>query len=443
MSVPTTHLRRFTAVVVGAVAVLATVAVAATVVDRAATVSTPAERVWAPPGDIASVYDVEDVDAFVVEASYRVAERVGGAAAPGRTGSVGLSRIVRGDAVVHAPPAGWLIPMVYLAFPDSALGGLYGFDVSRALDVDTVVLNELTARNTGTAEGDVLDLSAPNGSTQSFVVARILPYEAIGGTELLMSVAAAERIGALTDTRTVIYGIGSRDAFDAAASSEGLTGRKDTKVSRSWDLRDPDGTLSSATAKTLLGEPWYRPLTGDAIEMHPTWKAEHLTDGRVLLDPTIRVRAQCNLGIVADLGAALADVAAAGLASAIDVANTNTYGGCFAPRYSRISGFLSRHAYAMAIDMNTLSNCQGCTPRMNCDVVRIFRKHGFAWGGNFRRPDGMHFEWVGEPRDQIGYPSTYCPNLVSPLAQAAHGDAERGTEVLVAGVGDGRDEHEA
>ena len=59
----------------------------------------------------------------------------------------------------------------------------------------------------------------------------------------------------------------------------------------------------------------------------------------------------------------------------------------------------------MALDTNTVSNCQGCVPQMNCDVVRIFRKHGFAWGGNFLMPDGMHFEWVGERRDQLSYPS--------------------------------------
>jgi hypothetical protein len=48
---------------------------------------------------------------------------------------------------------------------------------------------------------------------------------------------------------------------------------------------------------------------------------------------------------------------------------------------------------------------------MDCRVVRIFRKHNFAWGGNFINPDGMHFEWVGEPRNTQQYPSRYCPNV--------------------------------
>jgi hypothetical protein len=38
--------------------------------------------------------------------------------------------------------------------------------------------------------------------------------------------------------------------------------------------------------------------------------------------------------------------------------------------------------------------------------------HNFA-GGNFIFPDGMHFEWVGEPRNTFLYPSRYCPKVPS------------------------------
>ena len=43
--------------------------------------------------------------------------------------------------------------------------------------------------------------------------------------------------------------------------------------------------------------------------------------------------------------------------------------------------------------------------------MQIFRKHGFSWGGNYLTPDGMHFEWVGERRDNLAYPSRFCPNV--------------------------------
>jgi hypothetical protein len=121
------------------------------------------------------------------------------------------------------------------------------------------------------------------------------------------------------------------------------------------------------------------------------------------------------------LRGALAEVAARGLGGTIDVGDANTAGGCHNPRFNRLTpdsslGFLSRHSWAMAIDTNTRGGCQGCAPPNfatrpgGCTTVEIFRKWGFAWGGNFLTPDGMHFEYVGEPRDKLSYPSRWCRN---------------------------------
>lgn len=452
LAMPTGPLFRHAAIVgVGIVTVLAGAVVWASTIDTAATVDEPATRAARDVGDLAVVFDVGDVDRAVVEAADRVADRIGGTATVGRSGSLGMRAITRGGTTVHAPPEGYLIPMVYISMPRGSVGWIMGADVPTALGDDRVVMNEVTAEITGATVGDVVVMQAADGSVVPLTVGGIRPYDQIGWAELVFTDDVADRLGATNDTRAVIYGFDDRAAFDAAVDAEGLTNRQDTKVNRSWDPPDPDDTLSTARTKVALGEPWYRFTSTGGVTMHPTWKADNLTDGRVLLNESIPIRAQCHVEVVDDLRAALAEVAAVGLAGEIDVANANSAGGCYVPRFSRVSGqigFLSRHTYGMALDTNTDTNCAGCRPQMHCDVVRIFRKHGFAWGGNFRRPDGMHFEWVGERRDQIEFPSTYCPNVVTGASRSDPGDAAvaMGRGVLLAGAvggtGDERNFHD-
>ena len=175
----------------------------------------------------------------------------------------------------------------------------------------------------------------------------------------------------------------------------------------------PDGTLGIATVKLKLGEFAFQPTNSSAIMVDPKWSNKYIVWKHTF--SAVPLRNNCHEQVIEAVEGALAEVVAKGLKSSIDVAITNRYGGCFVGRYNRLAGLFgapSRHAFGMAIDMNTTTNQQWATPHMNCDVVRIFRKWGFAWGGNFWPSDGMHFEWVGERRDQWGYPSRYCPNKV-------------------------------
>lgn len=399
-------------------------------VDRAASVSASAERIERGVGDLVVAYDVGPVDRFVIDASATAARRAGGSSSTRRGGSVGLWRVTRDGVAVHAPPSGYLIPMIFSAAPPEAHRGVYGLEIASVLASGDLVLNEMTAETTGARVGDRLELRTTWGGTVTVRVGMIADYDAVGGSEMVVDTSIADRLGFVDDTSTVIWGF-DRARIDDALVAVGLDGRRDTAVARSWDLPDPDETISTARTKVALGEPWYRVNGDDSISMHPTWIDTNLTDGRILLNSDIGVRAQCHVGIIGDLSAALAEIVAGGLGGEIDAANANAYGGCYVPRYSRISGYLSRHTYAMAFDTNTTSNCQGCRPRMHCDVVRIFRKHGFAWGGNFRRADGMHFEWVGSPRDQIPFPSTYCPNIVNPETEQIVPSI--GREILVHG----------
>jgi hypothetical protein len=50
------------------------------------------------------------------------------------------------------------------------------------------------------------------------------------------------------------------------------------------------------------------------------------------------------------------------------------------------------HAFGLAVDLNVSTNGLGTRGDMHADIVRIFEKWGFRWGGWWSRPDPMHFE---------------------------------------------------
>lgn len=72
----------------------------------------------------------------------------------------------------------------------------------------------------------------------------------------------------------------------------------------------------------------------------------------------------------------------------------NTYGGCFNIRYMRRSKKWSTHSWAIAIDLNPETNRFG---QKNFDmdekIVECFEKYGFVWGGRWKTPDAMHFQF--------------------------------------------------
>lgn len=392
-------------------------------IDAPAVSSRVAERVADPAhlGDLVAVFNVGELESSLAAAVARAAAEADAGWAPSRSATVGMVALRRGAQVLQQPTSGFRIPLVVTAMPVNAVAAVMGSEVAGALSPTSVVMGATSAGLRGARAGDRIDVVADDGSVRALTVGLVADDLVVGGAEVVMSNAAADQLGITRATRAVIWGFSSRTSIDLALARHGVTTRRETRISRSWDPPNPDATLSTSQTKALLGEFWYRIEPNGSISQDSAWVSAHLPPGRELLNDVVRIRARCHRRVVADLRAALAAVAAAGLAGAIDVANTNTYGGCHNARFNRISaefGFLSRHSWAMALDVNTVTNCQGCVPRLDCRVVRIFRRHNFAWGGNFLRPDGMHFEWVGERRDQWTYPSQYCPNPAPTLAQA-------------------------
>jgi hypothetical protein len=388
-------------------------------VPRAGPVAAAARAVVDPAvaTDIVSVYTARELGPAMADAAVTAAISAGGVGVVINAGVVGLFNVLRNGQLVSTAPTGFRYPLSTTVMPPEVAGRVISRDRARTLALGGVVINAVTAAAHGVQVGDSLSVLGWDGTAHALTVGAIAPDEEVGA-ELLIPPAVAAAIGLDRPSSVIIWGFRSRPEIDQALAAAGLV-NSTTRIRHSWDPPDPDATLSYADLKPVLGEFAYAG-SGESVTLEPGWFESHIS--RVNLP--LGIRSWCHKVVTPALQGALNEVAAAGLNGAIDVVNTNTFGGCFhahevTPLGSSTGGFLSRHSWAMAIDMNTVQNPEGSPPTMNCDVVRIFRKWGFAWGGNFLQGDGMHFEYVGRRRDQLAYPSRYCPNIVTTVTPSS------------------------
>jgi hypothetical protein len=80
--------------------------------------------------------------------------------------------------------------------------------------------------------------------------------------------------------------------------------------------------------------------------------------------------------------------------SAAAWSHLRTYDGGYAWRVQRGStSKLSMHSFGAALDFDAKTNGLGRKGDMHRDVIRTFREHGWTWGGEWKRPDPMHFQF--------------------------------------------------
>ncbi len=103
--------------------------------------------------------------------------------------------------------------------------------------------------------------------------------------------------------------------------------------------------------------------------------------------------------------------------------------GGFNYRNMRGSDKLSQHAFGTAIDLNAATNpmlARGAKVQTDLpdNIGEIAKKYGLEWGGNWKRPDAMHFEYVGpslgsqvaaQPASPPQAPETPAPALPEPM----------------------------
>ncbi len=151
---------------------------------------------------------------------------------------------------------------------------------------------------------------------------------------------------------------------------------------------DPDAVQSALLVGSFadaVGIFTYTPIGGGRIAPDPAWVRTHIVTEPVPILGTVT----CNRYLMPQLRAAFLEIQTAGLADKI---HPGEYAGCYYPRFIAGSTKLSNHSYGLALDLNTPGNQRGTVGEMDRTVVAIFKKWGFAWGGDWSYTDPMHFE---------------------------------------------------
>ena len=223
-------------------------AVPASVIGGAATGGAPARNITVP-GDLVSVANFGELRPAVADAAISAAVAAGAWGVVGRGFGIGLVQVTRGGVAVHQAPAplgSWYFPTSVTALPMEAMGAAMGREVSKIISVGQVVMGQTSASLSGAVAGDVLDLVAADGSIVHFQVGRVAPDADVGGSEIVMSTAQADQLGATRPTSVLIYGQFDRGQLDAALAARGISTDPQIRVRRSWDPPDPDSTIGLA-----------------------------------------------------------------------------------------------------------------------------------------------------------------------------------------------------
>lgn len=159
--------------------------------------------------------------------------------------------------------------------------------------------------------------------------------------------------------------------------------RPETETGGGAPAPQPVGTVSGTTIGTMS----FRILKNGFIDPDPVWVAANIVTGSVPILGSVR----CHRIMFNQLSGALGEIEKVGLASEV---RPGDYAGCYVPRFIDRDPRrgLSMHAFGLAVDLNVSTNGLGTRGDMHPDVVAIFQKWGFMWGGTWSRPDPMHFE---------------------------------------------------
>ena len=264
----------------------------------------------------------------------------------------------------------------------SVVDYFYDEESAQAIRDNKIVISELTASRYELNVGDYVNLVGLNSEIIPIEVGKVIKDSKIGWFEGVVNKELGFKLGIYRNIQAIIWDSHINENFlielhkNINYSKVKLTFREN-RVNKNW-------VLPTALVKEMFGDFQIKERDGVWITTEPEWREENIQNKRM---PILGIT-RCHRLMWEPLEGALNQILEEGLEEYLSIEEWRSSGGCYAPR--RINRFdaggsISRHAWGIAIDINTKS---GYPPR----VVEIFNDWGFAWGGTWTSPDEMHFE---------------------------------------------------
>ena len=264
----------------------------------------------------------------------------------------------------------------------SVVDYFYDEESAQAIRDNKIVISELTASRYELNVGDYVNLVGLNSEIIPIEVGKVINDSKIGWFEGVVNKELGFKLGIYRNIQAIIWDSHVNENF-LIELHKNINYRKvkltfrENRVNKNW-------VLPTALVKEMFGDFQIKERDGVWITTEPGWREENIQNKRM---PILGIT-RCHRLMWEPLEGALNQILEEGLEEYLSIEEWKSSGGCYAPR--RINRFeaggsISRHAWGIAIDINTKS---GYPPR----IVEIFNDWGFAWGGTWTSPDEMHFE---------------------------------------------------
>ena len=258
----------------------------------------------------------------------------------------------------------------------------YDADTADVINSGMLVVSSLTSERYQLEVGDIVNFVGLNNEKIALEVGKIIKDSTLGWFEIVVNKKVGYKLGIFRNIQAIIWDSKVTENFFIELHRN-IEYRK-VKFTYKKQSPNKNWVLPNALIKEMFGDFQIKERDGVWITTEPEWREENIQNKRM---PILGIT-RCHRLMWEPLEGALNQILEEGLEGYLSIKEWRSSGGCYAPR--RISRFdaggsISRHAWGIAIDINTKS---GYPPR----IVEIFNSWGFAWGGTWTSPDEMHFE---------------------------------------------------